>query len=129
MPFGLTNSPAIFQHLMNDIFREFLDKFVVCYLDDILIYSKDIKQDEEHIQLVLNKLRNTDLYAKLEKCNFHQSQVEFFGYIVSCDGKSIDQKIFRQFWDGQHQKRYMMSNASLDLQISIESSSKTIPKL
>ena len=49
MPFGLTNVPAIFQHLMNDIFREFLDNFIVCYLDDILIYSKDIKQHEEHV--------------------------------------------------------------------------------
>ena len=73
MPFGLINAPAIFQHLMNDIFREFLDNFVVCYLDDILIYSKDINQHEEHVGLVLDKLRNAGLYAKLEKCNFHQS--------------------------------------------------------
>ena len=56
MPFGLTNAPAIFQHMMNDIFREILDNFVVCYLDDILIYSKDIKQHEEHVRLVLDKL-------------------------------------------------------------------------
>ena len=90
MPFGLTNALAIFQHLMNDIFREFLDNFVVCYLDDILIYSKDIKQHEEHVQLVPNKLRSANLYAKLKKCNFHQSQVEFLGYIVSCDGISMD---------------------------------------
>ena len=86
MPFGLTNAPEIFQHLMNDIFREFLDNFIVCYLDDILIYSKDIKQHEEHVRLVFDKLRSAGLYAKLEKCNFHQSQVEFLGYIVSCDG-------------------------------------------
>ena len=92
MPFGLTNAPAIFQHLINDTSREFLDNFVVCYLDDILIYSKDINQYEEHVQLVLEKLRNAGLYVKLEKCNFHQSQVEFLGYIVSCDGISMDQK-------------------------------------
>ena len=92
MPFGLTNAPTIFQHLMNNIFREFLDNFVVCYLDDILIYSKDIKQHEEHVRLVLDKLRNAGLYAKLEKCNFDQFQVEFLGYIVSCDGISVDQK-------------------------------------
>ena len=91
MPFGLTNAPAIFQHLMNNIFREFLN-FVVCYLDDILIYSRDIKQHEEHVRLVLDKLRNVDLYAKLKKCNFHQSQVKFLGYIVSCDCISMDQK-------------------------------------
>ena len=92
MPFGLTNAPIIFQHLMNNIFREFLDNFVVCYFDDILIYSKDIKQYEEHVQLVLDKLCNASLYTKLEKCNFHQSQVEFLRYIVSYDGISMDQK-------------------------------------
>ena len=92
MPFGLTNAPAIFQHLMNDIFQEFLDNFIICYLDDILIYSIDINQHEEHVRLVLDKLCNAGLYAKLEKCNFHQSQVEFLGYIVSCDGMSMDQK-------------------------------------
>ena len=90
MPFGLTNARAIFQHLMNDIFREFLNNFVVCYLDDILIYSKDIKQHEEHVRLVLNKLHSVGLYAKLEKCNFHQSQVKFLGYIVLCNGISMD---------------------------------------
>ena len=92
MPFGLTNAPTIFQHLMNNIFREFLDNFVVCYLNDILIYSKDIKEHKEHVRLVLDKLRSAGLYAKLEKCNFHQSQVEFLRYIVSCDGISMDQK-------------------------------------
>ena len=97
MPFGLTNAPTIFQHLMNDIFREFLDNFVVCYLDDILICSKDIKQHEEHVRLVLDKLCSADLYAKLKKCNFHQSQVEFLGYIVSCDGISMDQKKIQAF--------------------------------
>ena len=92
MPFGLTNAPTIFQHLMKDIFQEFLNNFVVCYLDDILIYSKDINQHEEHVRLVLDKLRSAELYAKLEKYNFHQSQMEFFGYIISCDGISMDQK-------------------------------------
>ena len=92
IPFALTNASAIFQHLMNDIFREFLNNFVVCYLDDILIYSKDINQHEEHVQLVLDKLRNASLYAKPEKCNFYQSQVEFVRYIVSYDDISMDQK-------------------------------------
>ena len=92
MLFGLTNVPAIFQHLMNDIFREFLDNFVVCYLDNILNYSKYIKQHKEHVRLVLGKLQSAGLYAKLEKCNFHQSQVQFLGYIVSCNSISMDQK-------------------------------------
>ena len=78
MPFGLTNAPAIFQHLMNDVFREYLDRFVVCYLDDILIYSKDVEEHEEHVKLVLQKLREKGLYAKAEKCAFHQPKVEFW---------------------------------------------------
>ena len=90
MPFGLTNAPTIFQHLINNIFQEFLDNFVVCYLDGILIYSKDIKQYEEHVRLVLDRLRIANLYAKLKKCNFHKSQVEFLGYIVLYNGISMD---------------------------------------
>jgi hypothetical protein len=71
MPFGLTNAPAVFQHLMNDVFREFLDDFVVCYLDDILVFSKNEEEHINHVRLVLEKLRTTGLYAKLEKCVFH----------------------------------------------------------
>ncbi len=92
MPFGLTNAPAIFQHLMNDIFREFLDDFVVCYLDDILIYSKNPEEHQRHVRLVLQKLRDAGLYAKPEKCVFHKSQVEFLGYIISTEGLSMDPK-------------------------------------
>ena len=92
MPFGLTNAPAIFQHLMNDVFREFLDHFVVVYLDDILVFSKNEKDHENHVRLVLEKLRSAGLYAKLEKCVFHQPQVEFLGYIISGEGLSMDPK-------------------------------------
>lgn len=92
MPFGLRNAPAIFQHLMNDVFREFFDKFVVCYLDDILIYSETIEEHKEHVRLVLQKLRDAGLYAKLEKCVFHQPQVEFLGYIISDKDLSMDPK-------------------------------------
>lgn len=70
MPFGLTNALAIFQHMMNNIFREFLDDFVVCYLDDILIYSKNPEDHERHVRLVLQKLRDSGLYAKLENVCF-----------------------------------------------------------
>jgi hypothetical protein len=90
MPFGLTNAPAIFQHLMNDIFQEFLDNFVVCYLNDIMIFSKNEKDHEKHVRMLLQKLHNVELYAKLEKCIFHQPQVEFLGYIVSGEGLFIN---------------------------------------
>jgi hypothetical protein len=72
MPFGLINVPAIFQHLINDIFQEFLDDFLVCYLDDILIFSKNEKNHKKHAQMVLQKLCDAGLYAKLEKCVFYQ---------------------------------------------------------
>jgi hypothetical protein len=71
---------------MNDIFREFLDDFVVCYLNDILIFSKNEKDHEKHVRMVLLKLHNAGLYAKLDKCVFHQPRVEFLGYIISGEG-------------------------------------------
>ena len=92
MPFGLTNAPAAFQHFMNDVFREYLDNFVVCYLDDILIYSKNIEEHEIHVRQVLQKLRDAGLYAKMEKCVFHTTQVDFLGYIISNDGLMMDSK-------------------------------------
>jgi hypothetical protein len=95
MPFGLTNAPAIFQHLMNDIFREFLDDFVVCYFDDILVFSKNEEEHINHVRLVLEKLCTVGLYAKLEKCVFHQPQVKFLGYIISREGLSMDPKKIR----------------------------------
>ena len=90
MPFGLTNAPAVFQFLMNDILREFLDFFVVVYLDDILIYSNSEEEHIKHVKLVLQRLRENKLYAKLEKCSFHKQDVEFLGYIVSDKGVSMD---------------------------------------
>jgi hypothetical protein len=90
MPFGLTNAPAIFQHLMNDIFREYMDEFVVLYLDDILIFSKNQEDCDKHLRLVLAKLREHGLYTKLEKCEFDKSLVEFLGYVISSDGVSMD---------------------------------------
>ena len=90
--FGLTNAPAIFQHLMNYIFCEFLDNFVVCYFNVILVFSKDEKDHKNHVRLALEKLRITRLYAKLKKCVFHQPQVEFLDYIISREGLFMDPK-------------------------------------
>jgi hypothetical protein len=92
MPFGLTNAPSFFQHMIKDIFQEYLDDFVVIYLDDILISSKNEEDHENHVRLVLRKLREMSLYAKLEKCEFHQSQVEWVGYILSQTSISMDRK-------------------------------------
>ena len=77
---------------MNDVFREFLDHFVVVYLDNILVFSKNEKDHENHVWLVLEKLCSVGFYAKLEKCVFHQPQVEFLGYIISREGLPMDPK-------------------------------------
>jgi hypothetical protein len=85
MPFRITNAPVVFQHMMNDVFHEYLDDFVICYINDIFIFSKNMA-DHEYVCLVLENLWEGSLYAKLENCGFHQSKVEFLGYIISRDG-------------------------------------------
>ncbi|WVZ52824.1 hypothetical protein U9M48_003844 [Paspalum notatum var. saurae] len=90
MSFGLTNAPAYFMDLMNKVFMEYLDKFVVVFIDDILIYSKMEEEHEEHFRLVLQKLREHKLYAKLSKCEFWLDQVPFLGHIVSKGGIMVD---------------------------------------
>jgi hypothetical protein len=83
MSFGLTNAPAYFMYLMNKVFMEYLDKFVVVFIDDILIFSKNEEEHDEHLCLVLQKLRENQLYAKLNKCEFWLKEVSFFGHIIS----------------------------------------------
>ena len=90
MPFGMTNSPATFQHFMNDIFRDMTDDFVVIYLDDILIFSADPAKHEQHVRLVLERLRQHNLHAKPEKCQFHTDTTEYLGFIVSPKGVAMD---------------------------------------
>ncbi|GJV90442.1 putative nucleotidyltransferase, ribonuclease H [Tanacetum coccineum] len=89
MPFGLTNAPAVFMDLMNRVFHEFLDKFVIVFIDDILVFSKS-KEHEEHLRTVLQILRQEKLYAKFSKCEFWLSKVAFLGHIVSAEGITMD---------------------------------------
>jgi hypothetical protein len=86
MPFGLTNAPATFQTLMNDIFRDLLDKCVIVYIDDILIYSKTTEEYEINVREVLNRLRQHKLYAKASKCTFNVTEVEYLGHIINHEG-------------------------------------------
>ena len=86
MSFGLTNAPATFSRLMNYIFMEYLDKFVVVYLDDILVYSKNKEEHAEHLRLILGKLREHKLYAKYSKCEFWLPEVTYLGHVISKDG-------------------------------------------
>ncbi|GAU44250.1 hypothetical protein TSUD_399960 [Trifolium subterraneum] len=90
MPFGLTNAPAIFMDYMNRIFQPYLDKFVVIFIDDILIYSKDPQEHAEHLRIVLDILREKQLYAKFSKCEFWLSEVQFLGHVISQGGVSVD---------------------------------------
>ncbi|KAI3364495.1 hypothetical protein L3Q82_011281 [Scortum barcoo] len=82
MPFGLTNAPAVFQALINDVLRDFLNRFVFVYLDDILIYSRNLPDHQLHVRQVLQRLLENRLFVKKEKCEFHASQVDFLGFII-----------------------------------------------
>nr|GFC40182.1 putative reverse transcriptase domain-containing protein [Tanacetum cinerariifolium] len=90
MPFGLTNAPAVFMDLMNRIFHEFLDKFIIVFIDDILVFSKYKEEHEDHLCTVLQTLRQEKLYAKFSKCEFWLSSMAFLGHIVSAEGITMD---------------------------------------
>lgn len=90
MPFGLTNAPSIFQSMVNDLFRQYLNEFVVVYLDDILIYSANPDEHEKHVQTVLEILEQNGLFVKAEKCEFHTTGTSFLGLVISKDGVSMD---------------------------------------
>ena len=90
MPFGLTNAPAAFMDLMNRIFSAYLDRFVVVFVDDILIYSASVEEHEQHLSIILQLLREHQLYAKYEKCDFWLSEVKFLGHVISSNGISVD---------------------------------------
>ena len=83
VPFGLTNAPATFMCLMNSVFSRYLDKFVIVFLDDILVYSKNKEEHEEHLRLTLQFLREHRFYAKLSKCNFYRDRIQYLGRIIS----------------------------------------------
>jgi hypothetical protein len=90
LPFGLTNAPATFQTAMNTIFRPFLHRFVLVYLDDILICSKAHEEHRVHLQQALDLLREHQLYANFKKCSFAQPEVTYLGHVVSAAGVKVD---------------------------------------
>jgi len=90
MSFGLTNAPAYFMYLMNSVLMPELDKFVVVFIDDILIYSKTEEEHAQHLHIVLQRLREHQLYAKFSKCDFWLKEVPFLGHVITPEGISID---------------------------------------
>jgi hypothetical protein len=90
MPFGLTNAPAMFMDLMNRVFQPYLDQYVVVFIDDILVYSNSHLEHEQHLRVVLQTLRENQLYAKLDKCEFWLEEVVFLGHVISAEGIFVD---------------------------------------
>ncbi|GJY28893.1 putative nucleotidyltransferase, ribonuclease H [Tanacetum coccineum] len=90
MPFGLTNAPAIFMDLMNRVCRPYLDKFVIVFIDDILIYSKTQEEHVEHLRLILGLLKKEKLYARFSKCEFWLREVQFHGHVINGNGIHVD---------------------------------------
>jgi hypothetical protein len=90
MSFGLTNAPAYFMYLMNSVFMPELDKFVVVFIDDILIYSKNVEDHKGHLHVILQRLRDHRLYAKFSKCEFWLDTVKFLGHTIPSKGISVD---------------------------------------
>jgi hypothetical protein len=88
--FGLSNAPTVFMCLMNGVFRDYLEKFVIVFLDDILVYSKSEEEHEKHLRMVLQVLREHQLYAKLSKCSFYQRQIHYLGHIILEEGIAVD---------------------------------------
>ncbi len=92
MSFGLANSPSVFQSFMNDIFRDMLDRWMIVFIDDILIYSNTREEHIHHVRSELKRLMQYQLYAKAEKCEFHQTSISFLGYIISQEGVAMDER-------------------------------------
>jgi hypothetical protein len=107
MSFGLTNAPAYFMYLMNSIFMPELDKFVIVFIDDILIYSENEEDHAEHLMIVLTRLRKHQLYAKFSKCEFWLKIVPFLGHVLSKSGILVDPSKYKRSWTLSYQPQFM----------------------
>ena len=102
MPFGLTNAPAAFMSLMNKTFQQYLDQFVIVFIDDILIYSSSREVHEQHLRIALQILREQQLYAKFSKCEFWMEEIAFLGHIVQERVLNRTHRRLKQLWNGKH---------------------------
>jgi hypothetical protein len=104
MSFGLTNAPAHFMYLMNSVFMPKLDKFLMVVINGILVYSKSTEDHEEHLRVMLQRLRDHQLYAKFSKCEFWISEVPFLGHVISSEGIVVDPSKVRDVLDWEPPK-------------------------
>ena len=95
MPFGLTNALNFFLCLMNNVLNKYLDKFVVFFIDHILVYSQSKEEHEEHLKIVLQVLREHQLYAKFSMCDFFKDKIQYLGHVITKEGISVDPEKIR----------------------------------
>ena len=114
--------------LMNNVFSKYLDKFVLVFLDDILVYSKNEEENEEHLRLTLQVLREHQLYAKLSKCDFYRDKIQYLGHIISKDGISVDPKKIEAIMNWPTPINVMDVRSLWDLQDTTGDSLKDSPR-
>jgi hypothetical protein len=114
MSYGLTNAPANFTYLMNSVFMPELDKFVVVFIDDILIYSKNEEEHAKHLRIVLTRLREHQLYAKFSKCAFWLEEIQFLGHVLSAKGIAVDPSKVQDILEWKSPTTVHKFEASLD---------------
>ena len=100
----LTNAPAVFMCLMNNVLHKYLDNFVVVFIDDILIYSKTKEEHEEHLKIILQVLREHQLYSKFSKCDFFKDKIEYLGHVITKEGILVDPKKIKAIENGRSQR-------------------------
>ena len=129
VPFGLTNAPATFMCLMNSVFSKYLDKFVLVFLDGILIYSKNEEEHEENFRLTLQLLKEHQLYAKLSKCDFYKDRIQYLGHIMSEEGIFVDPEKIEAIMNWPTPRNVTDVRYFMGLQDTTEDSLKDSPKL
>jgi hypothetical protein len=128
MSFGLTNASAHFMYLINSIFMPELDKFVMVFINDILVYSKSTDEYEEHLRVVLQRLRDHQLYAKFSKCEFWIDEVSFFGHVISPEGSLWTLARYVMSWIGSRQNLFTKCEVFLIWRAIIEGLFRTSPR-